>query len=133
HPQTITYKSGVTRDGKLVAQKMTILGNTGPYATHGLTVQTVSGLRGLSTYNCPNKQFECRVVYTNIPVPGAYRGYGAPQALFALEIHMEELAEQLGMDVIEFKSKNWVRVGDPLDIAPHLGEGEADNITEVPL
>ncbi len=133
HPQTITYKSGVTRDGKLVAQKMIIIGNTGPYATHGLTVQTVSGLRGLSTYNCPNKQFECKVVYTNIPVPGAYRGYGAPQALFALEVHMEELAEQLSMDVIEFKAKNWVRVGDPLDIAPHLGEGEADNVTEVPI
>ena len=133
HPQTITFKSGVNRDGKLVAQKLTIVGNTGPYATHGLTVQTVSGLRGLSTYNCPNKQFECRVVYTNIPVPGAYRGYGAPQALFALEVHMEELAEKIGMDAIEFKSKNWVRVGDPLDIAPHLGEGEADNVSEVPV
>ncbi|MFQ5435173.1 MAG: molybdopterin cofactor-binding domain-containing protein, partial [Anaerolineae bacterium] len=75
HPQTITFKTGVTVDGKLVAQKMIVLGNTGAYATHGLTVQTVTGLRGLSTYNCPNKRFECKVIYTNIPVPGAYRGY----------------------------------------------------------
>jgi putative selenate reductase molybdopterin-binding subunit len=131
HPQTIIYKTGVSKDGKLVSQQMNVIGNTGPYGTHGLTVQTVTGLRGLSSYNCPNKKFECYVVYTNIPVPGAYRGYGAPQALFALESHMEDIAVQLGMDVIEFKRRNWVNVGDPLDIAPHLGEGEAE-VTTIP-
>ncbi|NUQ36418.1 MAG: molybdopterin-dependent oxidoreductase [Caldilineales bacterium] len=126
HPQTITYKTGVNRDGRLVAMKMRVIGNTGAYATHGLTVQTVTGMRGLSTYNCPNKEFECWVAYTNIPVPGAYRGYGAPQALFALESHMEEIAAALGRDAVEFKRQNWVKVGDPLDIAPQLGEGEAE-------
>ena len=132
HPQTITYKTGVDRNGLLVSQSMTVIGNTGPYATHGLTVQTVTGLRGLSSYNCPNKRFECKVAYTNIPVPGAYRGYGAPQALFALESHLEDIAESLGMDVMEFKSKNWVKVGDPMDIAPHLAEGETE-VTELPI
>ncbi len=132
HPQTITYKTGVNKDGTLVSQRMKVIGNTGPYGTHGLTVQTVTGLRGLSTYNCPNKEFDCRVVYTNIPVPGAYRGYGAPQANFALETHMEEIAEALGMDPVEFKSKNWVNVGDPMDIAPQLGEGEAD-VANIPV
>ncbi|MDW8269510.1 MAG: molybdopterin cofactor-binding domain-containing protein, partial [Anaerolineae bacterium] len=128
HAQTIHYKTGVNKDGTLVAMKMTVIGNTGAYATHGLTVQTVTGLRGLSTYNCPNKEFECLVVYTNRPVAGAYRGYGAPQAHFALESHMEEIAEALGMDVIEFKRKNWVKVGDPLNIAPYLGERESETI-----
>jgi putative selenate reductase molybdopterin-binding subunit len=132
HPQTIHYKTGVNKDGKLVAQEMRVIGNTGPYGTHGLTVQTVTGLRGLSSYNCPNKRFDCKVAYTNIPVPGAYRGYGAPQALFALEAHMEDVAAKLGMDVIEFKRLNWVNVGDPLDIAPQLGEGEAE-VAEAPL
>jgi len=124
HPQTITFKTGVTNEGKLVAQKMTVVANTGAYGAHGLTVQTVTGLRGLSTYNCHNKRFECTVAYTNIPVPGAFRGYGAPQALFALEVHMEEIAEALGLEVIEFKRKNWVQSGDALNIAPQLGEGE---------
>ncbi len=133
HPQTIKFKSGVKKDGTLVAQEMTVIGNTGPYATHGLTVQTVTGLRGLSSYRCPYKRFECKVVYTNIPVPGAYRGYGAPQALFALESHMEEIAEAIGMDVIEFKRKNWVQVGDTIDIAPLLGEGEASAHTPPPV
>jgi putative selenate reductase molybdopterin-binding subunit len=133
HPQTITFKTGVSADGKLVAQQMTTLANTGAYGTHGLTVQTVSGLRGLSTYNCPNKRFDCRVMYTNIPVPGAYRGYGAPQALFALEVHMDEIAIALGLDVIEFRRQNWVNEGDGIDIAPHLGEGEKETVTEIPI
>jgi putative selenate reductase molybdopterin-binding subunit len=122
HPQTLTYTTGVNNDGTLVAQRLRLIGNTGPYGTHAYTVQTVSGLRGLTSYNCPNKQFDCDVVYTNIPVPGAYRGYGAPQAEFALEAHMEDIAHELGMDPIEFKRKNWVVVGSELDIAPHLGE-----------
>jgi len=85
-------------------------------------VQTVSGLRGLTQYNVANKKFDCDVVYTNIPVPGAYRGYGAPQAEFALEAHLEDIAHELGFDPIAFKRKNWVVVGSELDIAPHLGE-----------
>ena len=122
HPQTITYKTGIDAEGNLVAQDMHVIGNTGPYGTHGYTVQTVAGLRGLSSYNCDNKRFDCDVVYTNIPVPGAYRGYGAPQALFALESHMEDIALDLGIDPIEFRRQNWVKVGDELNIAPHLGE-----------
>ncbi len=126
HPQTITFTTGVMNDGTLVAQKMRTVGNTGPYGTHALTVQMVSGLRGLSTYNCPNKKFDCDVAYTNTPVAGAYRGYGAPQALFALEAHMEDIATEMGMDVLEFRRKNWTKVGDPLDVAAELGEGAAD-------
>jgi putative selenate reductase molybdopterin-binding subunit len=132
HPQTITYKSGVNNDGVLVSQEMRIVGNTGPYGTHALTVQQVSGLRGLSSYNAPSKRFECDVAYTNIPVPGAYRGYGAPQALFALEAHMEDVARALGKDPLAFRRLNWTKEGDPLDIATKLGEGAAD-IEVVPV
>ena len=136
HPQTITYRTGVDNEGNLVAQDMYLIGNTGPYGTHGYTVQTVSGLRGLTSYNAPNKRFACDVVYTNIPVPGAYRGYGAPQAEFALEAHLEDVARALDMDVIEFKRRNWVKVGSEIDIAPHLGEravveGELDEYPKV--
>ncbi len=127
HPQTITFKTGVDTAGKLVAQEMVVVANTGAYGTHGLTVQMVTGLRGLSSYNSPAKRFDCKVAYTNIPVPGAYRGYGAPQALYALETHMEDIAIELGMDPIEFKRLNWTKVGDPIDIAPQLGEGDQDS------
>jgi len=136
HPQTITYRTGVDHDGTLIAQDMYMIGNTGPYGTHGYTVQTVSGLRGLTSYNAANKRFHCDVVYTNIPVPGAYRGYGAPQAEFALEAHLEDVAHEMGIDPVEFKRKNWVKVGSEIDIAPHLGEravvdGELDEYPRI--
>ncbi len=122
HAQIIRFKTGVRNDGTLTGMEMTVLGNTGAYGAHGLTVQTVSGLRGLSTYNAPYRRFYTDVVYTTRPVAGAYRGYGAPQAEFALEVHMEQIAEALGMDVLAFKAKNWVKVGDDLVMSKALGE-----------
>lgn len=124
HPERITFKTGVMADGTLHSMEMKTIGNTGAYGTHGLTVLTVSGLRGLSSYNCDNRRFDCNVVYTNLPTPGAYRGYGAPQGLFALEVHMDEIAHALGMDPIEFRRKNWVQAGDPMPMAIYLAEGE---------
>lgn len=131
HPQTITYKTGIDDTGRVVAQDMYVLANTGPYGTHGLTVQMVSGLRGLSSYKSRNKRFLCDVVYTNIPVPGAYRGYGAPQALFALESHMEDIANEIGMDVLQFREMNWTSVGDPIDVEAELGEGDSSGVVPV--
>jgi putative selenate reductase molybdopterin-binding subunit len=127
HPQTIHYRTGIDAGGTVVAQDMKVVANTGAYGTHGLTVQMVSGLRGLSSYKSPNKRFRCDVAYTNLPVPGAYRGYGAPQALFALEAHMEDIAHQIGMDPLEFRRMNWTTTGDPIDVAPQLGEGDSDD------
>ena len=124
HPQILRFKTGVTSAGEVVASELYIIGDTGAYGTHGLTVQMVSGFRGLTTYNAPYSHFICDVVYTNKPTPGAYRGYGAPQALFALEVHMEEIAHKLGLDVLEFKRKNWIKQGDPLVMAVALGEGK---------
>jgi len=133
HPETITFKTGVMNDGTLHSMEMTVLGNTGAYGTHGLTVLTVSGLRGLSSYNCEHRKFDCKVVYTNLPVPGAYRGYGGPQALFALESHMDEIAAGLGMDPIVLRRKNWVQAGDPLPMAVLLGEGEKKTVVNAPV
>ena len=128
HAQTITFRTGVRSDGMLLAQDMRVVANTGPYGAHGFTVQSVTGTRGLSSYNCPAKRFSCDVAYTNGPVAGAFRGYGAPQAHFALESHMDDIAMALGLDPVDFRRRNWVRAGDPLDIVPRLGErgGVAD-------
>ncbi|HXF61618.1 MAG TPA: molybdopterin cofactor-binding domain-containing protein [Caldilineaceae bacterium] len=123
HPQILRYRSGVDENGKLVAMDLHITADTGAYGTHGLTVQMVSGFRGLSTYWLPNARFTCDVVYTNKPTPGAFRGYGAPQALFGLEQHMEEFALAIGLDPVEFKRRNWVKVGQELPMAVAMGEG----------
>jgi putative selenate reductase molybdopterin-binding subunit len=123
HPQILRHRTGVMNDGRLHAMRLHIVADKGAYGSHGLTVQFVSGFRGLSTYLAPHLQFDCQIAYTNKPPPGAYRGYGAPQALFALESHMEEIALALGMDPVEFKRLNWIKEGDEITMAKAMGEG----------
>ena len=131
HPQTLTYRAGMMNDGTLHALDLHIVENTGAYGTHGLTVCSVSGLRGLATYRCQNLRFNAEVVYTNLPTPGAFRGYGAPQALFALESLMEEIAVEMGFEPVDFRMKNAVRVGDPIAITAALGEGDSGGVAQI--
>jgi putative selenate reductase molybdopterin-binding subunit len=125
HPQHITMKTGLTRDGKIVANEMRLVANTGAYGSHGLTVQSNTGSKTLPLYRSPNLHFVADVAYTNLPVAGAMRGYGAPQGYFALESHMDEIANAMGMDRLELRRKNLVQVGDVDPIATKLGEGKA--------
>lgn len=123
HPQRLRFRSGVDETGKLVGMDVHVLADTGAYGTHGLTVQMVTGFRALSTYWLPAARFHCDVAYTNKPVPGAFRGYGAPQALFGLEQHMDELAHHIGMDPLELRRRNWIQVGQDMPMAVAMGEG----------
>ncbi|NMB88742.1 MAG: molybdopterin-dependent oxidoreductase [Chloroflexi bacterium] len=125
HPQKVTYRAGVMQDGSLHAMDMHVIEDSGAFGVHGLTVCSVTGLRGLATYRCPNMHFHGDIVYTNKPAAGAFRGYGAPQAEFALESLMEEIAHELQLDPIAFRSQNAVTIGDPLPITNALGEGGA--------
>lgn len=123
HPQILHLKTGVRRDGTITAMTLKVLATTGAYGSHALTVQGNTGSKALSLYRCPNLRFEMDVVYTNRPPAGAMRGYGAPQGLFALEVHMDEIAAALGLDPVEFRRRNWVQVGDTFALAEALGEG----------
>jgi putative selenate reductase molybdopterin-binding subunit len=136
HPQRVVFKLGFKFDNQepsaksqaartpiLHALSHRIVANTGAYGTHALTVQTVSGLRGTTMYRCQNIAFDCSVAYTNIPTPGAFRGYGGPQAIFPLECIMDEAAQLMGVDGVELRRANWVRSGDELLMAKALGEG----------
>ncbi len=124
HPQIIRMKTGVKRDGTLVANSMTLIANTGAYGGHSLTVQSNTGSKTLPLYPCPNILFDADVVYTNMPPAGAFRGYGVPQGAFALESHMDEIAKQLGMDALELRRKNWIKEGEEIPFAKALGEGK---------
>jgi len=102
----ITLKQGVTKDGKLKARKVDVLINAGAYVSWGpLSSWTMVQTFG-SFYQVPHIDFKATPVYTNGPVCGAMRGYGNPQAHFALESQMDGLAEALGMDPIEFRRTN---------------------------
>jgi putative selenate reductase molybdopterin-binding subunit len=122
HPNIMHYKLGVTH-GKVVAAELYLLGDTGAYGTHGLTVQMVGGFKGLTLINAPNVRFRCDVVYTNQPPTGAYRGYGAMQCQFGINVLMDEIAEKLGLDEVEFKQANWLKIGEPMYLSQALGEG----------
>ncbi len=122
HPNILRYKIGVT-NGKVVATELYLIGDTGAYGSHALTVQMVGGFKGLTLYNAPNSHFRCDVVYTNTPPAGAFRGYGAMQCQFGIEVLMEEIAEKLGLDVVAFKRGNWLKLGEPMYLSRALGEG----------
>jgi len=122
HRQFIHYKLGI-KDEILVASELKLLGDTGAYGAHGLTVNMVGGFKGLTLYNAPNSRFICDVVYTNTPPAGAYRGYGATQEQFAIEVLMEQIADELGVDVVDFKRKNWLKKNETMHLARKLGEG----------
>jgi putative selenate reductase molybdopterin-binding subunit len=122
HRQVIRYKLAI-KDEIVTGAELNLIGDTGAYGTHALTVNMVGGFKGLTLYNAPNSRFICDVVYTNTPPAGAYRGYGAMQEQFAIEVLMEEIAEKLKLDVVEFKKKNWLKLGELMHLARKLGEG----------
>ena len=124
HPMRIRVKLGAGKDGVLQAVEMEAISNTGAYGSHGLTVLSNTGSKTLPLYNkAPNAHFYGQAVYTNLPVGGAYRGYGATQGYFPLETAMDELAERLDLDPIELRSRNHIRVGEGSPIFEKLGEG----------
>jgi len=123
HPQVMRYKIGVTGEMEVVAIELRLIGDTGAYGTHALTVQMVAGQKALTLYNAPHSKFTCDAVYTNRPPAGAFRGYGAMQCFFGLETLMSEIADQMGWDVVEFKRKNWIKEGEVLLLSKALGEG----------
>jgi putative selenate reductase molybdopterin-binding subunit len=124
HPMRVRVKLGAMKDGRLHAIEMEALSNTGAYGAHGLTVLANTGSKTLPLYNkASNAHFFGQAVYTNLPVPGAYRGYGATQGYFPLETGMDELAEKLSIDPIELRRRNHIRVGETSPIFEKLGEG----------
>jgi probable selenate reductase molybdenum-binding subunit len=124
HPMRVRVKIGAGNDGILKAIEMEALSNTGAYGTHGLTVLSNTGSKTLPLYNkAPHVRFFGKAVYTNMPVGGAYRGYGATQGYFPVETAMDRLAEELDMDPIELRRRNHIREGEGSPIFEELGEG----------
>jgi putative selenate reductase molybdopterin-binding subunit len=124
HPQIIRVRIGAKHDGTLVAIDMQVIGNTGAYGDHAPTVQECTGRKVLPLYRVPNVRFAYDAAYTNSPVSGAFRGYGAIQGFFALESQIDEVASQLGIDPLEFRQKNRIREGDTDLMARALGDKE---------
>jgi len=124
HPMRIRVKMGADKEGRLHALEMEALSNTGAYGSHALTVLSNAGSKTLPLYNkAANVRFFGKALYTNLPVGGAYRGYGATQGYFPLEMAMDMLAEQTHLDPIEIRQRNHIRSGETSPIFEKLGEG----------
>ncbi|MFH2205058.1 MAG: molybdopterin cofactor-binding domain-containing protein [Elusimicrobiota bacterium] len=124
HPQRVRLRTGITKDGQVTALDMDVISNTGAYGSHALTVVCNCGSKALPLYRSKNVRFKGTTVYTNMPVAGAYRGYGATQAQFALEVQMDEMAEAIGMDSLKLRIKNHIRKGESSPVFQALGEGK---------
>jgi len=111
HPFVISHKTGVTRDGMLLADESKIVGDTGAYASLGVFVIARATFHTVGAYEVPNVKADSYLVYTNNTYTGSLRGFGGPQAIFAIESQMEELARKLQMDPLEFRLKNMLVPG----------------------
>lgn len=123
HPIYTTLRIGAKKDGELTLLDMKVLSNTGAYGSHALTVMSNAGSKVLPLYPCPNVRFHGQTVYTNLPVGGAYRGYGATQAYFAMECLIDELAQKLGKDPAEYRLQIHIKENQTSPIFKALGEG----------
>ena len=112
HPATIRVKLGAKRDGTLVASETECWADTGAYADCGPGVAQKMGFAAPGPYRIPHVTVDARAVYTNLPPNGAFRGYGQMQSTWARERTMDLLADRLGMDPLELRTKNLLRDGD---------------------
>ena len=116
HAMVIRAKWGATRAGKLTASETTFIADGGAYMYTSNKVLGNATITQTGPYAIPNVKSDVFGVYTN-NVPGAaFRGFGAPQALFMAEMQMDKLAEKLGLDPVEFRMRNVLRPGDTLDV-----------------
>jgi CO/xanthine dehydrogenase Mo-binding subunit len=112
HPARFRIKTGVTRDGTLVARECLIHMETGAYADAGPRVTQKAGYRCFGPYRIPHTKTEAYTVYTNTVPAGAYRGFGTLQVTWAYESQMDIIAEKLGLDPLEFRLKNLLNKGE---------------------
>ncbi|MGI8547964.1 MAG: xanthine dehydrogenase family protein molybdopterin-binding subunit [Gemmatimonadaceae bacterium] len=112
HPSIVRHRTGVTHDGRLVAMDIDVLLDGGAYVTLSPTVLSRGAIHAAGPYRCDNINIRGRAVFTNTPPNGAFRGFGAPQTEFAVEVHMDRVAEALGMDPVELRRMNALRPGD---------------------
>ena len=128
HPFIIEMKTGVTKDGIIIANSIKVVLDVGGYGTHHIGVLADALSTGVGLYRCPNVRFEGYTVYTNKSFGGAFRGYGNPQMNFAQESQMDIIAEKLGMDPVELRLKNYRGLGevDPVFVDTIRSDGMKD-------
>ncbi len=122
HPAVVRHRTGLLKDGTLVAQDIDVIMDGGAYATLSAVVLSRGTLHAAGVYECPNVRVRSKVVMTHTPPNGAFRGFGAPQTLFAVELHWEKIADALKIDSLTLRRKNIFKLGSTTATGQHLVE-----------
>jgi len=112
HPMTIELRTGLSRDGVMIARQGRIVLDTGAYASHGPNSAEIGTLMAVGPYRIPHLQIEAHTVYTHRTPAGSTRGPTAPQICWAVEQHTDEIATRLGLDPVELRQRNLLADGD---------------------
>jgi CO/xanthine dehydrogenase Mo-binding subunit len=121
HPYIIHFKSGVKRDGRLIARQVKIISDTGAYVSWGESTLTKASIHAAGPYRIPHVKIDGFLVYTNNSIGGAMRGFGVPQLGFAYECHTDTIASKLEIDPLEFRRMNVIENGSTLPTGQVLG------------
>ncbi len=127
HPALVRHRTGVDRDGRMLAQEIEVVLDGGAYVTLSPVVLSRSIIHAAGPYACENVRIEGRAMFTNLPPFGAFRGFGAPQSQFACERHMDRIAAEIGMDPVELRRTNLIGDGDSTATGQVIRDG-ADRI-----
>lgn len=112
HPSRTRHKTAVSKDGKLLAMEIDFVVDGGAYCTLSPVVLSRGTIHAAGPYFCPHVRIKSTAVATNMPPHGAFRGFGAPQSIFALERHMDKVAQAVGLTPEEFRRRNFIKQGE---------------------
>jgi CO/xanthine dehydrogenase Mo-binding subunit len=112
HPSRTRHRTAIARDGRLLAMEIDFVIDGGAYCTLTPVVLSRGTIHAAGPYRCPNVRIHGRAVATNTPPHGAFRGFGAPQSLFALERHMDRVAAAAGVTPEEIRRRNFIHAGE---------------------
>jgi len=122
HPSRTRHRTAVSRDGKLVAMEIDFSLDGGAYETLSPVVLSRGTIHAAGPYHCPNVRIHSRAVATNTPPHGAFRGFGAPQSVFAVERHLDRVAETIGLAPDELRRRNFIQEGQTLAVSQVIRE-----------
>jgi CO/xanthine dehydrogenase Mo-binding subunit len=122
HPSKTRHRTGITREGKLVAMDIDFTLDGGAYETLSPVVLSRGTIHAAGPYECANVRIRSRAVATNTPPHGAFRGFGAPQSVFALERHLDRAASVVGLAPEELRRRNFIHEGQTLAVGQVIHE-----------
>ena len=121
HPAIVRHRTGVTREGRLTAMDIDVVMDAGAYCTLSPVVLSRGAIHATGPYRCDHVRIRGRAAMTHTPPNGAFRGFGAPQTQFAVEAHLDRVAEAVGLDPVQIRERNALRPGDTTATGQRLG------------